>query len=99
MFAPSSPLWAGIGTVAFGTYSSPDYETPQGVIPATGTRTLPAVQSVDRLEFTLWEPAGTPPAGGWPTVIFGHGFTDTKDGAPIAVAGTFARNGLATIAI
>jgi hypothetical protein len=32
-------------------------------------------------------------------VIFGHGFTDTKDGAPIAVAGTFARNGLATISI
>ena len=100
MFAPSSPLWAGIGTVAFGSYSSPDYETAQGVIPAVGTRTgVPAVQSTNQLEFTLWEPAGTPPAGGWPTVIFGHGFTDTKDGAPIAVAGTFARNGLATIAI
>ena len=99
MFAPSSPLWAGIGTVAFGTYSSPDYETAQGVIPAVGTKGLPPVQSTSQLEFTLWEPAGTPPAGGWPTVIFGHGFTDTKDGAPIAVAGTFARNGLATIAI
>ena len=52
-----------------------------------------------QLEFTLLVPAGTPPAGGWPTVIFGHGFTDTKDGAPIAVAGTFARSGIATIAI
>ena len=100
MFAPSSPLWAGIGTVAFGTFGSPDYETSQAVIPAVGTKTgAPAVQSTNQLEFTVWEPAGPPPAGGWPTVIFGHGFTDTKDGAPIAVAGTFARNGLATIAI
>jgi dienelactone hydrolase len=100
MFAPSSPLWAGIGTIAFGSYASPDYETSAGVIPATATRTgVPAVQSVNQLQFTLWEPAGTPPAGGWPTVIFGHGFTDTKDGAPIAVAGTFARAGLATIAV
>jgi hypothetical protein len=100
MFAPSSPLFAGIGTVAFGTYESPDYENAQGVIPAVGTRTgVPEVQSTNALEFTLWEPAGTAPAGGWPTVIFGHGFTDTKDGAPVAVAGTLARSGLATIAI
>jgi hypothetical protein len=99
MFASSSPLWSGIGTVAFGSYSSPDYETAQAAIPAVGTRVAPPVQSTNQLEFTLWEPSGTPPPGGWPTVIFGHGFTDTKDGAPIAVAGTFARNGLATISI
>lgn len=100
MFAPSSPLFTGIGTVAFGTYTSPDYENAQGVIPAVGTKTgVPEAQSMNALEFTLWEPAGPAPAGGWPTVIFGHGFTDTKDGAPVAVAGTFARNGLATIAI
>jgi hypothetical protein len=100
VLAPPSPLYAGIGTVAFGTYTSPDYENAQGVIPAVGTRTgVPEAQSMNTLEFTLWEPAGTAPAGGWPTVIFGHGFTDTKDGAPVAVAGTFARNGLATIAI
>ena len=100
LFAPSVPLFAGIGTVAFGRFDSPDYENGDALIPAVGTKTgVPAVQSVNHLEFTLWEPAGTPPAGGWPTVIFGHGFTDTKDGAPVAVAGTFARNGLATIAI
>ncbi len=100
VFAPSSPLFAGIGTVAFGTYDSPDYETAQAVIPAYGTKTgVPAVQSTNHVQFTLWEPAGTPPAGGWPTVIFGHGFTDSKDGAPVVVAGTLARAGLATIAI
>ena len=54
---------------------------------------------MNRVQFTLWEPAGTAPAGGWPVAIFGHGFTDTKDGAPTAVAGTLASNGIATIAI
>ena len=100
VFAPSSPLFAGIGTVAFGTYDSPDYETAQAVIPAYGTKTgVPAVQSTNHVQFTLWEPSGAPPAGGWPTVIFGHGFTDSKDGAPVLVAGTLARAHLATIAI
>lgn len=97
---PFAPLLAGVGTIAFGTYSSPDYETSQAVIPAVGTKTgVPAVQSVNELQFTLFEPAGAPPAGGWPTAIFGHGFTDSKDGAPWIVAGTLARAGIATVAI
>jgi dienelactone hydrolase len=95
------PIFGGqVGTVAFGTYASPDYETAAEVIPAVGTKTgVPAVQSTNQVQFTLWEPAGTPPTGGWPVAIFGHGFTDTKDGAPTAVAGTLAGNGIATIAI
>jgi hypothetical protein len=94
------PLFAGVGEIAFGTYASPNYETAAEVIPAVGTRTgVPAVQSVNIVQFTLWLPTGTPPAGGWPVAIFGHGFTDTKDGAPTAVAGTLASNKIATIAI
>jgi Bacterial Ig-like domain len=94
------PLFAGVGTVAFGTFSSPDYETTAKVIPPVGTKTgVPAVQATNRLEFTLWVPAGAAPAGGWPVAIFGHGFTDTKDGAPTVVAGSLARAGIATIAI
>ncbi len=94
------PLFAGVGTVAFGSYASPNYETAAQEIPATGTRTgVPVVQSRPQLEFTLWLPAGVEPAGGWPVAIFGHGFTDNKDGAPTVVAGAFARNGIATIAI
>src|SRR5439155_344118 len=94
------PLLAGVRTVAFGSYASPDYETTAEVIPAIGTKTgVPAVQSTNQVQFTLWLPAGTAPVGGWPVAIFGHGFTDTKDGAPTVVAGTLARNGIATIAI
>ena len=48
--------------------------------------------------FTLFVPAGAAPAGGWPVAIFGHGFTDSKNGPP-AVAASLAAHGIATIAI
>jgi Bacterial Ig-like domain len=98
--SPLQQLLAGVGTIAYGSYASPDYENSAEVIPAVGTKSgVPAVQSVNTLEFSVWLPSGSPPAGGWPVAIFGHGFTDSKDGAPLAVAGTLARNGIATIAI
>jgi Big-like domain-containing protein len=94
------PLLAGVGTVAFGSYASPDYENASKVIPPVGTRTgRPHAQGTNTLQFSLFLPAGTEPQGGWPTAIFGHGFTDWKNGAPPAVAGTLARNGIATIAV
>jgi len=90
----------GVGAIAFGQYQSPDYETPLKFIPPVATRTgVPAVQSTNTLQFTLILPATPAPPGGYPVVIFGHGFTDSKQGAPIAVAGTLAANGLASIAI
>ena len=89
-----------VGAIAFGSFQSPDWETDQQFIPPISTRTgRPVVQRVNTLYFTLFLPAGSAPAGGWPVVIFGHGFTDSKQGAPIAVASTFASHGLATIAI
>ena len=93
------PALFGVGTIAFGSFSSPNFEV-DGVIPSVGTATSTIPQrGTNTLEFTLFLPSTPEPAGGYPTVIFGHGFTDSKDGAPWAVAGTFASNGLATIAI
>jgi dienelactone hydrolase len=84
----------------FGTYRSPDYETPGKVIPATGTRTgTPSPQGTNTISYTLFLPAGAEPATGWPVEIFGHGFTDSKQGAPWAVASSLAHSGIATIAI
>jgi hypothetical protein len=95
-----TPFLAGVGTVAFGAFDAPDYETASKVIPATGTRAgVPAVQSANRLYFNLFLPAGVAPAGGWPVAIYGHGFTDNKNGSPFVVAGSMARRGIATIAI
>jgi Bacterial Ig-like domain len=94
------PLLAGVGTIAFGSYESPDYETAAKVIPTVGTRTgKPRPQGTNNVQFSLFLPTGSAPSGGWPVAIFGHGFTDWKNGAPPALAGTFARNGIATIAI
>jgi len=95
------PVFPGaIGTVAFGRYASPDYETAGKVIPPYGTATgVPVPQATNNVYFDLYLPSGPEPAGGWPVAIFGHGFTDSKLGAPIAVASTFAHAGIATIAI
>jgi len=89
-----------VGAIAFGQFQSPDYETPLKLIPAVGTRTgVPAVLGTNTLQFNLILPASPAPPGGYPVVIFGHGFTDSKQGAPNAVATMLAANGLATIAI
>ena len=89
-----------VGTIAFGKYTSPDYETAGKFIPAVGTSTgVPAVQATNDIYFDLFLPSGTPPSGGWPVAIFGHGFTDSKQGAPIVVASVLASHGVATIAI
>jgi hypothetical protein len=89
-----------VGAVAFGSYSSPDYETAAKFIPAVGTRTgTPVPQSTAEIGFTLFLPSAATPAGGWPVAIFGHGFTDSKNGAPWLVASSLANAGIATIAI
>ena len=98
---PALSIFPGaVGAIAFGKYVSPDYETAERFIPPVGTRSgRPHVQRTNDIYFNLVLPAGPRPHGGWPVVIFGHGFTDSKEGAPIAVAASMASHGLATIAI
>src|SRR5438309_21087 len=98
---PALGIFPGsVGAIAFGSYASPNYENAVKVIPATGTKDgTPVPQSTSAIEFTLFLPAGATPAGGWPTAIFGHGFGDSKDGAPWVVASSLAHAGIATIAI
>jgi len=89
-----------VGTIAFGRYRSPDYETAQRFIPPTGTHLgIPAVQGTNEIFFNLVLPAGPKPPRGWPVAIFGHGFTDNKNNSPFIVAATLAAHGIATIAI
>jgi hypothetical protein len=98
---PALGLFPGsVGAVAFGRFASPDWETAEGFIPPIGTRTgLPAVQRTNQIHFNLFLPAGETPTDGWPVAIFGHGFTDSKQGGPVVVASTLASQGIATIAI
>ena len=90
----------GVGTLAFGSYLSPNYLVPGEYIPQIGTRTgTPAAQGSNTIHFNLVLPGGTRPAAGWPVAIFGHGFTDSRFGGPFAVAASMAERGIATIAI
>jgi dienelactone hydrolase len=91
-----------VGTVAFGRYRSPDYETPAGVIPAVGTLTgSPAVQETNEVYFNLFLPSGPEPPGGWPVVIAGHGGMGNKNTAnnPVRTAAKLTQHGLAVITI
>jgi hypothetical protein len=89
-----------IAKIAYGSFASPNYQNSSQIIPAVGTRTgVPAVQSTNQLVFTLFVPSGPTPPGGWPVAVFGHGFTDSMNGAPWAVASSLAHAGIATIAI
>jgi hypothetical protein len=91
---------SSIAKIAYGSFAAPDYENRSQLIPPVGTLTgVPAVQSVNQLIFTLFVPSGDAPTGGWPVAIFGHGFTDSMNGAPWVVASTLAHAGFATIAI
>jgi hypothetical protein len=86
-----------VGRVVFGSYLSKQYETADRIIPAVPV--VPAVQSSERIEFTLVLPAAPAPLGGYPVALFGHGFGDNKNNSPFAVAAIMASQGIATIAI
>jgi hypothetical protein len=89
-----------VGHVAYGRYSSPEYQNAAKVIPATDTLTgMPQPLGQQQLVFQLFLPSSAKPAGGWPVVIFGHGFTDSMYGAPWTVASVFASQGIATLSI
>jgi hypothetical protein len=90
-----------VGGIAYGKYSSPDYFVHPGeYIPPIGTRTgMPVVRGMNDVYFNVIYPSGTPPAGGWPVAIYGHGAEGNKDEWMARVAGSLAARGIATISI
>ena len=96
--APNTP--SPVGQLAFGKFNAANWETSGAFIPAVPSRTgTPAVQSHQDLFFNLFIPAGPRPTNGWPVAIFGHGFGDSKNNSPFAVAAILATHGIATLAI
>lgn len=94
------PGTGAIGQLAYGRFSSPSYLAPDATIPPVGTRTgRPVVRGAGTIFFSLFTPATPRPASGWPVAIVGHGFGDSREGLPFTVAGTLARQGIATLAI
>ncbi len=102
-FVPTTALGAvpgAVGQIAYGRFTSPDFQTGAKYIPATGTWTgTPQPTGSHELTLQLLLPAGPKPPGGWPVAIFGHGFGDSLYGAPWTVAAVLASNGIATASI
>jgi hypothetical protein len=94
-----------VGQLAFGKYSSPDYQVHPGeYIPPVGTRSgIPAVQGMNDIYFNLYLPSDSPdhpmPPNGWPVAIFGHGINGSKDSGSLNVASSMAAHGVATVVI
>ena len=89
-----------VSKIAYGRFTSPDYETPGKYIPTTDSLTgNPKPQGSNGLIVQMFLPAGAKPAGGWPVAIFGHGFTDSMYGAPWTQASIYAASGIATVSI
>ncbi|HET6391548.1 MAG TPA: Ig-like domain-containing protein [Blastococcus sp.] len=91
------PTAAVGGTIVFGNFQAPSWLTPDVVIPQTPTRDGgPRPVEAERLPFVAVLPPGTPPAGGWPVAVFGHGFTSSTNAVFLAAVAN-AQNGIATI--
>jgi pimeloyl-ACP methyl ester carboxylesterase len=91
---------AGIGRIAFGSFQSPSFLNDRYIIPATPTATaIAAPLTTSQIYFHAFLPKTAKPAGGYPVVIVGHGFSDDSFGVSSATAATFARAGFASIAI
>ena len=85
------------GRVVFGSYLAPSWLRADRTIEQLPTeQSGPAPVGAERLPFVLVLPAGTPPAGGWPTAVYGHGFTRSA-GDVLLAAATNSAAGIATI--
>jgi pimeloyl-ACP methyl ester carboxylesterase len=78
-------LLSGVGRIVIGSFRSPQL--------FRGTPTT------EEIGFNVILPAGPKPAAGYPVVIFGHGFGDSRFGGPTAVAPALNRAGFAVVAI
>src|SRR5262249_36964047 len=89
-----------VGTIAFGRYTSSDYEVhPVEFIPPVGTLSgTPVVQGTNDITFILFLPSSTKPVGGYPVAIYGHGGGVNKHSSGF-VAAKLAEQGIATISI
>ena len=66
---------AGAGCYAFGSIESPQFARADSTIAPTPSGSTPRALGKQRIGFALIVPAGPVPAGGWPTAVYGPGFT------------------------
>ncbi len=98
--APLGIVPGAVGQIAYGRFSSGDYQAQPAVFPTVGTRTgVPTVQRVNELYCTLILPSGQRPPAGWPVMVLAHAGTQHKDDFALRHAAIAASHGIATLAI
>jgi len=89
-----------VRAIGFGSYSSPNYLNSERMIePSASAGELTQTPSMEQVGFHALLPRSAKPAEGYPVVIYGHGFGDSRFGGPSALSPSFASQGMATIAI
>jgi pimeloyl-ACP methyl ester carboxylesterase len=96
----NAALLNGLGSVVIGSYESPSFlGGDQSIPPGPTLPGLAVPVNVNQVGFNALLPSTPKPAAGYPVVIFGHGFGDSRFGGPTAVAPALARAGFAVVAI
>jgi hypothetical protein len=89
-----------VGGIGIGWYWSPWYLTPERRIVEAPTLGPHRAAGAERpVPFVVVTPAGRPPREGWPLAVFGHGYGGEMLSSAFLVAGSLARQGIATVAI
>ncbi len=89
-----------VGTVAWGTFKSPQYVDSDAVFQAAGTLYAPQPFGDANLAFVVFLPSTPRPASGYPVVFLGHGGTTSiHTDAVWNFASKLAATGFASIAI
>lgn len=93
-------LLAGVDRLVIGSFQSPSFlESDQTIRPGPTGPPLAVPIATNQVYFNALLPTAPKPGAGYPVVVFGHGFGDSRFGGPTAVAPVLARAGFATIAI
>ncbi len=93
-------LLSGLDRLVIGWYFSPNFlEGDQTIRPGPTLPDLEVPAGRNQVYFNALLPSSPKPPSGYPVVIFGHGFGDSRFGGPTAVSPVLARAGLAVIAI
>ena len=97
---PLALLPPDVGGLAVGWFWSPWYlGRDHRIIDSATARPLGAPLHSMPIPFVILVPAGSPPPGGWPLAVVGHGYGGEMFGSALRIAGTLARRGIATAAI
>jgi len=90
----------GVGRIAFGSYTSPNFLNQDQTITTIPTALDVALPPASKeIFFNVFLPDKPAPPGGYPAVIVGHSITGSRFKEPPAVASAMAAEGFAVIAI